>query len=73
MIKDLIKNYFKKNSAAIIIAAIVAIVIVVKFALPLLAALGIIALCLVGWYFLKSKAKTQNAEEKPKEIESRKD
>lgn len=73
MIKDLIKNYFKKNSATIIIVAIVAIIIVVKFALPLLAALGIIILCLVAWGFLKPKAKVQNSEEKSEDAQIKKD
>jgi hypothetical protein len=73
MIKDLIKNYFKKNSAAIIIVAIVAIIIVVKFALPLLAALGIIILCLVAWNFLKPNTKVQNGEEKSEDVQIKKD
>lgn len=66
MYKDLIKNYIKnlitknkKNVVPFIVIALIAAAVIIKFALPLLSALGLIALCLVAWYFIKRKSKVQ--------------
>lgn len=69
MIKDLFKNYIKKNAVAIFVA-IVAAIIIIKFALPLLVPFGI---CIFAWYFIKNKAKNENSGEKSEDVQIKKD
>lgn len=59
MIKDLLKSYFKKNAVSIIAIAIIAAVIVIKFAVPILLALGIVIIALGALYVFKGKSQKQ--------------
>jgi Ca2+/Na+ antiporter len=51
----MIKNFIKKNIISIVAIAIVAAIVFIKFALPLLTVLALFILCVGGLYFFKRK------------------